>query len=559
MKLPRTWLALAWLFGLAGCGGPSATESSPPAASGTAGAAGTAASPGGTGPVQGGASGGSKPADGMPIAGTTSLAGNAGALTSGGAGGDSSSAGSSALGGGGSGDAGGSVGAALPAGTPQTVLLDGARLKQMQTELRAGAAGTPEQKAAFDNLIAAAELALGSGTWSVTRKPSEYVVGGDPHEYVSWGPYWWPADANPPNVKGTFGKCPYKSFDGQHNPDVAKVTDRHGLHATTQAILQLALAWYLTGNEAYADQAELVARVWFLNADTRMNPSMAQAQSHGPCGAGTATGIIEAAGGYLTDGLDGLAILALDTRDSGWSAADQAGMRQWMLDYIDFLKNSGVGKAEAAATNNHGTWYDALLASLYLFTGDQTAARNLVNGAKAKRIDSQVKGDGSMPDELSRATSWHYVNYNAAALCRLAATAARVDVDLWGYTNPAGGSIAKAIAFVLPTATSASPPGAWAQYDDITKPFDAAYQAEAYYSIRALAEYGKNAQAQQVLDQTPRPIQVPGHYCAGDRFPLGSDFCGITPGNAPFQDLQMAGTAAIDMWPILPTCRVPIN
>jgi hypothetical protein len=290
-----------------------------------------------------------------------------------------------------------------------------------------------------------------------------------------------------------------------------------------------------------------------------MNPSMEQAQSHGPCGAGTATGIIEAAGGYLTDALDGLAILALDTRSGGWSDSDQAGVREWMLDYVDFLKNSNVGKAEAAATNNHGSWYDALLASLYLFTGDDAAAKSVVNAAKQKRIDSQIEGDGSMPEELARATSWHYVNYNAAALCRLAATAARVDVDLWGYSTPQGGSIAKAIRFMLPTATTANPPGQWAQYADITKPFDAAYQAEAYYSIRAAAEYGKDAQAQQALAQMPVPIQVPGHYCAGDRFPLGSDFCGITPGNAPFQDLQPAGTPAVDMWPVLPTCRVPIN
>lgn len=547
MKLPLSLVGVAFAT-VVGCGG---TEEGAPG--GVAGETGAGAAPAGgssssAGSVSGGtdtgsagsATGGSE----GPSAGTSAVGGT----TTGGIGGS---------GGGGGGSAGGPS-LTLPEGTPKTVSMDGARLKQTQTDLRGGAAGSPEQKAALENLIAAAEVALTSGTWSVTRKPAEFVVGNDPHEYVSWGPYWWPNDASPPNKAGTFGKCPYKSFDGLHNPDVSKVTDRHGLHASTQAIFELALAWYLTGNTAYADQAEEVARVWFLNADTAMNPSMKQAQSQGPCGAGTATGIIEAAG-YLTDALDGLSILALDTRADGWTPQDRDGIQAWMTKYTDFLKTSNVGKAEAAASNNHGTWYDVTLGSLYLFTGNEAAAKTLVNAAKQKRIDTQVKGDGSMPEELSRKTSWHYVNYNAAALCRLASVAEKVDVDLWAYRTPAGGSIAKAIGFMLPTATTNSPPGAWAKYNDITSPFDAAYQAEAFYSIRAAAELGNDEAAKVVVSQMPIPVQVPGHYCAGDRFPLGSDFCAITPGNAPFQDLQPAGAPAVDMWPILRTCRVPIN
>jgi hypothetical protein len=71
----------------------------------------------------------------------------------------------------------------LPAGTPSTVLLDGATLAKTQTELAAGTAGTPEQRAAFKNLIAAADIALKSGTWSVTTKAAMYVV--DRHENLA--------------------------------------------------------------------------------------------------------------------------------------------------------------------------------------------------------------------------------------------------------------------------------------------------------------------------------------------------------------------------------------
>jgi hypothetical protein len=164
-----------------------------------------------------------------------------------------------------------------------------------------------------------------------------------------------------------------------------------------------------------------------------------------------------------------------------------------------------------------------------------------------------------MPQELSRTTSWHYSNYNASALCRLALTAKHVGVDLWGYTSASGGSIVKAIDFLIPTATTASPPGPWAMYNDITSPFDAVYLAEAYYTIRAAADYGNDAQAKALLGQMPVPVQVPGHFCSGARFPTGSDFCAITPGTTSFSDLQPMGTPAVDMWPIIATCRMPVN
>ena len=450
-------------------------------------------------------------------------------------------------------------GVALPQGVPATVLLDGAQLASVQQQLQGGAAGSPEQRAALKTLIAAADLGLVAGTWTVTSKSAEYVANGDPHEYASWGPYWWPPDATPPSVPGTTKTCPYVSHDGIRNPNVDKITDRHGLHASSEVIFELALAWYFTGNTAYADQAERVARTWYLDPVTAMKPDMTYAQEHGPCGVGNAAGLIEASGGYMTDALDGLAILALDTRPTGWTASDQTGIKTWMTSFLAWLVASPIGTGELAALNNHGTWYDAFVSSVDVFIGDTAAAKTLVESSKTKRIDTQIMADGSMPQELSRTTSWHYSNYNIAGLCRLAGVAKHVGVDLWGYQSASGGSIAKAVDFILPTATTAQPPGPWATYKDITAPFDAVYQAESYYSIRAAADYAHDANALAVISLSPIPVQVPGHFCTGERFPTGSDFCAMTPGSASFVDLAAAGAPATDMWPLIPTCRVPIN
>ena len=531
--------------GGSGAGGSSAAGST---ASGGGGAVGLAGSAGAVG-----ANAGAGGMLGMSGAAGVGAAGAAlGGANTGGAAGTDAGGGANAGSGGNAGMSG-----TLPAGTPATVVLDGATLKKVQQSLATG--GTAGQKAAYTNLIAAADIALKSGTWSVTTKEAAYVINKDPHEYVSWGPYYWPSDASPPGTPGTFGKCPYGNHDGIHNPDVEKVTDRHGLHASSEAIFELALAWYLSGDNKYADQAELVARTWYLNAATAMNPSMAYAQSAGPCGTGNPTGIIEASSVVMTDALDGLAILALDTRATGWTAADQTGMKTWLTKYIDFLKTSTVGKGEGSSANNHGTWYDGMLTALYVFTGDTANATTLATAAKTKRIDAQINADGSQPLELARPASWHYANYNASALCRLAAVAKHVGVDLWGYTNPKGGSIAKAIAFLLPTSTSATLPGPWAQYNDITKPFDVGYQAESYYSIHALADYGNSAAAAALFTQTPVPMTVPGHFCEGATFPVAGQFCAITPGAADFADVTPGTAPAVDMWPIIPACRVPLN
>jgi hypothetical protein len=453
-------------------------------------------------------------------------------------------------------------------GTPNTVLLDGAQLAMVQQQL-AGGGGSGAQRAALQNLLAAANQSLAAGTWSVTTKSAAFVANNDPHEYASWGPYWWPPDAVPPNTPGTVSMCPYVQHDGLRNPNVDKITDRHGLHASSEAIFELALAWYFTGNPAYATQAELVARTWYLDAATAMKPEMSYAQQHGPCGPGNAAGLIEASGGYLTDALDGLAILALDTRPNGWTAADQMGIKTWMTQFLTWLKTAPIALQEQAAKNNHGSWYDATVASIDLFLGDAMSTKALAMGAESGRIDSQITSSGQEPNELSRTTCWHYSNFNLAGLCRLAGVAKHVGVDLWAYTSStSGGSMSKALDFLLHTATAATPmflcsiasgDAGTMMVPDIVMPFDKLYQGEAYYTIHAAADYGNDPQAKAVLAQMPLPIEPPGSHCSGDRFPAGADFCGITTGDMPFADLQPAGSVAVDMWPLIPTCRVPID
>jgi hypothetical protein len=114
------------------------------------------------------------------------------------------------------------------------------------------------------------------------------------------------------------------------------------------------------------------------------------------------------------------------------------------------MRESKNGKAEAAATNNHGSWYDAQLATYLMFLGDDAAARELIESVKENRIAKQIEPTGEMPRELARTKSFHYSAFNLGALTMLADLGRRVDVDLWNYRTADGRSIRAAIDWLLP-------------------------------------------------------------------------------------------------------------
>lgn len=67
------------------------------------------------------------------------------------------------------------------------------------------------------------------------------------------------------------------SRDGESNPELNKL-DRNRLGATASRVTTLALAWYFSGEEKYAQKATELIRVWFFDKDTRMNPNLEYAQ-----------------------------------------------------------------------------------------------------------------------------------------------------------------------------------------------------------------------------------------------------------------------------------------
>lgn len=323
---------------------------------------------------------------------------------------------------------------------PGTVELDGSRLRMTRDRIRAG---DPSLQAPLQALLAGADHDLTAGPWAVTDKP-QLPPSGDRHDYLSEAPYWWPTQPQTPD--NPWG-CPYVQRDGVRNPAVDDIPDHAERGAAFDAIYHLALAWYYTGNAAYAQRAELDLRTWFLAPATRMNPNLNYTQFV-PCQVdGRGIGIIDFSEA-LPDVIDAAAIL--DSGAPAWTRQDHAEITAWFTAFLDWLQHSQNGTDEASQQNNHGSFFDEQEAALALYVGQPERARDIVRSAEHSRIDVQIASDGSQPLELSRTRSWHYSIFNLMALTRLASVAHHVGIDLWGY---AGGSLTRAVDFLLPAAT----------------------------------------------------------------------------------------------------------
>jgi hypothetical protein len=306
---------------------------------------------------------------------------------------------------------------------------------------KAKVAATSDEAAgkALKKLIADADKALAVTPPSVMQK-TKVPPSGDKHDYMSIAPYFWP---NPATKDG----LPYVRKDGKVNPEsraeAANDTLRARLVGTT--VETLALGYYFTRDEKYAEHAAKVLRTWFLDPATKMTPHFRFAQAIPGVNDGRGTGLIEARG--LADAADA-AILLVGSKH--WSAADQQALLAWGEVYFEWLLGSKNGQDERAAKNNHGTWYDVQAVKWALVLGRKDQARELCAEAATRRIDVQIQPDGKQPLELVRTASFSYSCFNLRALSALAGLGEHAGVDLWKHRSADGRSLVAALDFLAP-------------------------------------------------------------------------------------------------------------
>ena len=288
-----------------------------------------------------------------------------------------------------------------------------------------------------------ADDAMKDGPWSVTFTKSP-AQSGDPHDFFSEGPYWWPDPKHPGG--------PYIRRDGEVNPDRFTAHD-DALGEMSESVLTLGLASALFGEKKYAERAVHAIRVWFIDDSTRMNPHLEYGQAiQGIC-TGRGIGIIDSR--PLVWALEGMSYLKAARV---WPKADQAATEDWFRSYLRWLTTSEKGIEEKFNGNNHSTWWAVQAAAMAIALGDRSVQDTVWAFARNYLVPHQIRPDGSCPLEEARTKSLGYSAMNLDAFASLCHLARNQGVDLWHTSGPNGGSIAKAVAYLAPFMEN---PSAW--------------------------------------------------------------------------------------------------
>lgn len=265
--------------------------------------------------------------------------------------------------------------------------------------------------------------------------------GGDKHDYFSLSIYSWPN----PKMKDSL---PYITKDGEVNPQSKIGTDEEAFVKMCEYSFTLALAYYFSGNEKYAEHASDIIRTWFLDPKTKMNPNMNYAQVVMGKNEGSPGGIID--GRNLVNVTEAAELLSGST---SWRTEDMDDLKSWFKDYLKWLLTGKNGIEEGTAKNNHVTFYKAQVVDYALFTGNKDEALKQLESAK-NLIESQIEPDGRQPLEMNRTKSFNYSVFNLQAFFLLAELGRNAGIDLYKYKTDDGKSIRKALDFVAPYSDS---------------------------------------------------------------------------------------------------------
>src|SRR6267378_6226535 len=255
-----------------------------------------------------------------------------------------------------------------PSAAPRVFLLDARQLQATKQRIQSG---DKSLEPAISKLERDAQKALAFGPFSVVTKDAT-PPGSDKHDYMSQAPYFWP---DPKSANG----LPYIRRDGERNPEINKITDHRTLDQVESSVETLALAYYFKSDEAYATKATQLLRAFFVDPATRMNPNLQYAQFIPGVNTGRGIGLIETRG--LPNVVDAIGLLA---RSKALTEDDRRGLQDWFGNFLQWMLESKNGRAEAAAKNNHGTYYDLQVASFALFVGKKDLAVQVLEDARRK-------------------------------------------------------------------------------------------------------------------------------------------------------------------------------
>ncbi len=280
-----------------------------------------------------------------------------------------------------------------------------------------------------------AQWALSQRPETVTANVAERSAGGR-HDFYSEGDYWWPDPENP--------DAPYIRKDGQTNPDNF-VAHRRSMIRFSRIVGALISAWKITGDDHYIRHAIRHVTAWFIDTDTRMNPSLLYAQAIKGHVTGRGIGIIDTI--HLIEVAQALLLLEeAGLLDNDFLRESKA----WFNDYLTWLTTHPYGIEEMDAKNNHGTCWVMQVAAFAKFTGNRELLAFCTERYKEVLLPQQMAADGSFPLETERTKPYGYSLFNLDAMATICHLLSQDENNLWAYETANGLSIKKGIHYMLP-------------------------------------------------------------------------------------------------------------
>ena len=270
---------------------------------------------------------------------------------------------------------------------------------------------------------------------TITAFSSSLSAGGK-HDFFSQGDYWWPDSTNP--------ELPYIQRDGMTNPDNF-VSHRKVLIRFSVQVAALTAAYRISGEMKYALKALEHLRAWFVNEETKMNPSLLYAQAIIRKFTGRGTGIIDTI--HLIEVAQSIMILE---KDDLIPANDLVAIKKWFADYLKWLTTHKYGIDEMNAKNNHGTCWVMQVAEFAKLVGDEDKMDFCRKRFKEVLLPVQMATDGSFPLELKRTKPYNYSLFNLDAMSIICTILSNEKINLWKFNLPDGRNMKKGIEFMFP-------------------------------------------------------------------------------------------------------------
>ncbi len=256
------------------------------------------------------------------------------------------------------------------------------------------------------------------------------------HDFYSEGDYWWP-DPEHPNG-------PYIRKDGQTNPENF-VAHRLAMIRLSRIVGMETSAYLLTGDDKFARAVEGHLNAWFVQSETKMNPSLNFAQAIKGRVSGRGIGIIDAI--HLIEVARSVEILEAN---QAISAKTIDGTKKWFSAFVDWLTTSQYGKDEMNTKNNHATCWVMQVAAFARLTDNSAVLDFCRNRFKDILLPNQMAADGSFPLELARTKPYGYSLFNLDAFFTTAEILSDESHNLYAFTTNDGKNLEQGAEFMFP-------------------------------------------------------------------------------------------------------------